>query len=163
MKFRLKEMSLIVVFAALYAAAVIVLAPISFGLWQVRVADALLPLSMIFGIPCALGLSLGCIIGNVYGGLGPIDIVGGSIANFIACFIAYEIGRRGGVTARFLGSLAETAIITVIVGGYLSYLLGVPMELSITGVLLGSVIAINLMGFALEEILRRVYAPTVRR
>ncbi|MEM1562315.1 MAG: QueT transporter family protein [Candidatus Bathyarchaeia archaeon] len=156
-------MSLTVVFAALYAAAVIVLAPISFGLWQVRIADALLPLSMIFGIPCALGLSLGCIIGNVYGGLGPIDIVGGSIANFIACIIAYEIGRRGGVAARFLGSLTETVIITVIVGGYLSYLLDVPIELSIIGVLLGSVIAINLVGFALEEILRRVYASQIRR
>lgn len=162
MRFRLREISLTVVFAALYAVAVILLAPISFGVWQVRVADALLPLSIVFGMPCAVGLSLGCIMGNIYGGLGPIDIIGGSIANFIACFIAYQIGKKNGVVARFLGSLAETVIITVIVGGYLAYLFNIPLELSIVGVLAGSVIAINVMGFTLEEIIRRMYAHPTR-
>ncbi|MEM2273457.1 MAG: QueT transporter family protein [Candidatus Bathyarchaeia archaeon] len=162
MKFRLREVSLTIVFAALYAVAVILLAPISFGVWQVRVADALLPLSMVFGMPCAVGLSLGCIIGNIYGSLGPIDIIGGSIANFIACFIAYQIGRKNGFIARFLGSLTETIIITVIVGGYLAYLFNIPLELSLLGILVGSIIAINVMGFALEEIIRRVYAHSTR-
>ena len=35
--------------AALYAVGVVVLGPISFQIIQVRVADALLPLSMLFG------------------------------------------------------------------------------------------------------------------
>ncbi|MEM3956426.1 MAG: QueT transporter family protein [Candidatus Bathyarchaeia archaeon] len=157
MRFKLKELSLTVVFAVLYAVAVISLAPISFGVWQVRVADALLPLSIVFGTPCTVGLSLGCIIGNIYGGLGPIDVICGSIANFIACFAAHKIGRRNGVIARFLGSFAETIIISVIVGGYLSYLFNVPLELSIIGVLIGSIIAINAIGFPLEEIMRRIY------
>ncbi|MEM1586783.1 MAG: QueT transporter family protein [Candidatus Bathyarchaeia archaeon] len=164
MRFRPKETSLTVGFAALYAVSVIVLAPISFYVWQVRVADALLPLSMIFGMPCALGLSLGCIIGNIYGGLGSIDIIGGSIANFLACLAAYQVGRRkNSIFMRFLGSLAETIIITVIVGGYLSYLFNIPLGLSMLGILVGSLIAINLMGFALEEIIRRVYAPLIKR
>lgn len=159
MKFTSKDVSLTVAFTTLYAIAVIVLAPVSFYVWQVRIADALLPLSMIFGMPCAIGLSLGCIAGNMYGGLGPIDIIGGSIANFLACLAAYQLGKKNGIIIRFIGSLAETAIITVIVGGYLSYLLDIPLELSILGVLVGSLIAINSIGFTLEEIVRKMCTP----
>jgi uncharacterized membrane protein len=46
-----KEISLIAVIAALYAAMVIVLAPISFGPVQLRLADVLIPLAAIFGLP----------------------------------------------------------------------------------------------------------------
>ncbi|MCK5563015.1 QueT transporter family protein, partial [Candidatus Bathyarchaeota archaeon] len=85
MKITSKQVSVFMVFTALYATSVVILAPISFGVYQVRLADSLLPLSMIFGIPSAIGLSLGCIISNVYGGLGIIDIIGGTMANFVAC------------------------------------------------------------------------------
>ncbi|MEM4488603.1 MAG: QueT transporter family protein, partial [Desulfurococcaceae archaeon] len=88
MNFKTEEISLIAIFATLYAVAVISLAPISFGIWQIRIADMLLPLSIIFGMPCTIGLSLGCLIANIYGGLGIIDILGGTIANFLACHIA---------------------------------------------------------------------------
>ena len=84
-----RNFSIFVIFASLYAVGVIFLAPISFQIIQVRLADALLPLSMIFGFPSAFGFALGAIISNMYGGLGIIDIVGGSIANFVACGLAY--------------------------------------------------------------------------
>ena len=147
--------SIIVIFSALYAVGVIVLAPISFGIYQVRLADALLPLSMIFGIPSAIGFALGAIISNSYGGLGIVDIIGGSIANFIACTLAFYIGRKGKVGNRVLGSIVETIIITIIVGGYLWFIFQVPIEFSIFGILVGSIIAINLLGFPIQEILRR--------
>jgi uncharacterized membrane protein len=145
----------IVVFAALYAVAVIFLAPISFDIYQVRIADALLPLSMIFGIPSALGFGLGAIVSNIYGGLGIIDIFGGTVANIIACSIAWYIAKRGGRIYRFFGSLFETIIITVIVGGYLALIFYVPIEFGLFGVLVGSLIAINIIGFPIQEIIRR--------
>lgn len=153
-KFGSKEAALTAVFAGLYAAGVVLLAPISFGVYQVRVADALLPLSIIFGLPSALGLSLGCLVANVYGGLGIIDVVGGTIANFVACTLAWHVGR-GGFTRRFFGTAAETLAITVIVGGYLSLIFNVPVEVGLFGIFIGSVIAINVLGFALEEALYR--------
>jgi len=142
------------IFAALYAVGVVLLAPMSFGVYQVRVADALLPLSIIFGMPAATGLSLGCLIANIYGGLGITDIIGGALANFLACSIAYRIGRNG-VIRRFLGCLAESITITVIVGGYLSVIFEVPVEIGLLGVFIGSIVAINVLGFALLEILYR--------
>jgi len=155
MRVTTKWIAVVVVFAALYAVGVIFLAPISFGIYQVRLADALLPLSMIFGIPSAIGLSLGCVVSNVYGGLGIIDIVGGTIANFSAGSLAWYLARRSGSIRRFLGSIVETIAITLIVGGYLSLIFEVPVELGLFGVLVGSVIAINIIGFPIEEIIRR--------
>jgi len=131
------------------------LAPISFGIVQVRVADAMLPLSMIFGLPSALGLSLGCIVSNVYGGLGVIDIVGGATANLVACTLAWYIGRRGKRIQRFLGTVAETVAVALIVGGYLAVIFQVPVEIGLLGILIGSTIAINIIGFPIEEAIRR--------
>lgn len=154
MKFDTVDLALVAVFAALYAVGVVLLAPISFGVYQIRVADALLPLSMIFGIPVALGTGLGCIVANVYGGLGIVDIIGGAIANFVACTLAWYIGRNG-ITRRFVGSFVETAVITAIVGGYLALIFQVPVEIGLFGVFVGSIVAINILGFALLEVLHR--------
>jgi uncharacterized membrane protein len=155
MKMNSRRISIIVVFAALYAVGVIFLAPISYSFFQVRLADALLPLSMIFGIPSAVGLSLGCIVSNVYGGLGLVDIIGGTIANFLACTLAWYVARKGGFSRRLIGSVIQTIVITIIVGGYLWIIFNVPIEFSIAGVFVGSVIAINILGFAVQEIIRR--------
>jgi uncharacterized membrane protein len=155
MKLNTKKLAVATVFAALYAVGVIFLAPISFGIFQVRVADAMLPLSMIFGLPSALGLSLGCIVSNVYGGFGIIDIVGGAAANLVACTLAWYIGRKGREAQRFLGTVAETVVVALIVGGYLSLIFRVPLEISLLGVFIGEMIAVNLIGFPIEEAIRR--------
>jgi len=153
-KFESKDLALTAVFAALYAAGVILLAPISFGVYQIRVADALLPLAMMFGMPVAVGSSLGCLVANVYGGLGIVDIVGGAVANFLACTLAWYMGMDS-VTRRLAGCFVETAIVTAIVGGYLSLIFNVPVELGLLGIFVGSLVAINILGFALLEGLHR--------
>ena len=155
MNINARRISIIVIFAALYAVGVIFLAPISYSFFQVRIADAFLPLSMIFGIPSAIGLSVGCLISNVYGGLGPVDIFGGSIANFVACTLAWYIARKRGFGRRFIGSIIQTIVITIIVGGYLWVIFKVPIEFSLAGVFVGSLISINILGFALQETIRR--------
>jgi uncharacterized membrane protein len=149
------RISIIIIFAALYAVGVIALAPISYSFFQVRLADAFLPLSMIFGIPSAIGFSLGCLVSNVYGGLGLVDIIGGTLANFLACTLAWYVARKGNFGRRFFGSILQTIIITVIVGGYLWIIFEVPIEFSIAGVFVGSLIAINILGFSVQEIVRR--------
>jgi len=154
LKFKSEDVALTVIFAAIYAAGVVFLAPISFGVFQVRVADALLPLATLFGLPVALGTGFGCFfIANFYG-LGPVDVVGGAFANFVACVLARFIGGKT-ILHRFASCLVETAVVTLVVGSYLSALLNVPMEASLLGVFLGSVVAINILGFSLLEALHR--------
>jgi uncharacterized membrane protein len=150
-----KDIAITAIFTALYALGVVLLAPISFGIFQIRIADALLPLVMIYGLPVAFGTSLGCIIANFYGGLGFIDIIGGSIANFLACIIAYIIGRNSRIR-RFIGCLLETIIITIIVGSYLSFIFNVPIEISLLGLFIGSFISINILGFIILESIYKI-------
>jgi len=150
-----KKIALIAIFSALYASSVIILAPISFGIYQIRLADALLPLSMIFGLPGALGFGLGALLSNLYGTLGLLDIIGGATANFLACILAYYFAKKKGLIYRLVGSIVETIVVTIIVGGYLSIIFDVPIELSLLGVLGGSLVAINLVGFPLQEAIRK--------
>jgi uncharacterized membrane protein len=157
----LQDLSVMIVFAVLYATGVIGLAPISFHLLaQVRLADALLLLSMIFGVPSAMGVGLGCAVANVYGGFGMVDVVGGAAANIIAGTLAWYIAKRRGIAHRVMGTIVQTVVITAIVGGYLAIIFEVPLEFGLLGVLIGSIIAINIIGFAVEEAMLR--SATVR-
>ena len=144
------------VIAALYAICVIVLAPISFLLFQVRVADALIPLSIVFGMPVVLGVTLGNIIANIYGGLGYIDIIGGSIANFLAAYVGWKIGSRNFVGSQFVATVAHNIVVSSVVGSYLAMLFNVPLEVGFLGVLLGSVISMNIIGYALILTIRKI-------
>jgi uncharacterized membrane protein len=140
------QISLTGVFAALYAIGVVFLAPISFQVFQVRVADALLPLSMVFGWPAVLGLSIGAFVANFFGGLGSIDMVGGALANFIATLLAWKLAARRSKPWFIVGAAAEIIVVTLIVGSYLSYLFGLPIQVGLAGVLLGSIVAIGILG-----------------
>jgi uncharacterized membrane protein len=111
-----KEISLAAVIAALYAALVIVLAPVSFGPIQLRVADCLIPLAAMLGWPAVFGVSLGALIGNAYfmHFTGAIDVVFGALANLVAAAVVFQFRRR-----LLPGCVAGSFTIGVIVGGYL--------------------------------------------
>ena len=143
------------VFAALYAAGVTFLAPISFQVYQVRVADTLLPLSILFGPPAVVGLTIGTLIGNLSSPFGIIDILGGTAANFLATLVAWQVGKRKFVGSWLTGTVSEVLVITLVVGTYLSFLLQIPVWLGWTGILVGEVIAVNFGGYLLLNAVTR--------
>jgi uncharacterized membrane protein len=149
------RLSLTSIFAALYAVGVVALAPISFQIIQVRVADALLPLAILFGWPAILGFSIGTFIANFFGGLGAVDIVGGSVANFLATYIAWKVGQRQFQGSWLIAISSEILVVTAIVGSYLSYLFQLPLEISVSGVLLGSIVSAGILGSILLLLLSR--------
>ncbi|MBS7628797.1 QueT transporter family protein [Candidatus Bathyarchaeota archaeon] len=153
-----RELSLTIIFATLYTVAVVSLAPISFNIAQVRIADALLPLSIIFGWPSIIGLTVGAGVANMFGGLGPIDIVGGAAANFTATFLAWNIDSRGFRGGWICAVAVEVLSVTLIVGFYLSILFGVPMAVALSGILVGSLISIGFMGYLL---LKAITSPPI--
>ncbi len=151
-----KEISLAFVFAALYVVCVIVLAPISFNIFQVRVADSLLPLSIIFGWPAIIGITVGTIVANLFGGLGFIDVVGGTAANFIATLLAWKIGNRTLRGSWIYAIGVEVLTVTLIVGSYLSYLFGMPLAVGLFGILIGSAMAIGVLGYILLKAISKL-------
>jgi uncharacterized membrane protein len=155
-----REITLAAVIAALYAALVIVLAPISFGPIQLRVADCLIPLAALLGWPAIFGVSLGAFIGNAYfmSFTGLIDVIFGALANVIAATIIFRLRDRL-IAACLAGSVAIGAI----VGGYLWIYfpppeimgLNLPAWLAMMiSVALSSVVAVSIIGYILVQSLR---------
>jgi len=170
----LRDLTLASVFAALYAVLVVAFAGNSFLPIQLRVADVLMPLVILFGWPVALGLGIGALVGNFAGEtlLGfqfssiAVDMIFGGITNLLAGIAAWQIGRRGWTRLGrnkvwFLATSAETVIISLVVGSYLYIILGIPAEItfygftfsgllaSIAGIAVGSIVAINILGYVL--------------
>ena len=73
-----KSMTRIALFAAVYAALTIALAPISYGPVQFRVSEAMTVLPALFP-EAAPGLFIGCFIANLFGGNGALDVIFGSL------------------------------------------------------------------------------------
>ena len=84
-KMNLKKLSVAGLIAALYAVISLVFLPYSFGIYQVRVAEALtvLPFLTAAAIP---GLFVGCLLANIFGGMGWLDIVFGPLLTLLAAF-----------------------------------------------------------------------------
>lgn len=146
--------------AIVYAGATIILQPISFGPVQVRVADALSPLPYVrrYGIYAVIGLTVGTLLANVVSPYGIYDILIGTATNLIFSLIAWLIGRvaypsRTGL----LLVIAEEVLVTTFFIGYilLHIIYGVPVTISIPGVLLGSLISQGVLGYFLTIYLIR--------
>ena len=122
-----RNIALAALLSALYGAYVLFFGFVSFGPVQFRLVDALLPLSVLFGPPAIVGVTIGCFIGNALGpNFGVVDIVGGPMANFIAATLAWAITRK-----EFRGGWAlavgfEIAVVAAIVGTYVVALGGAP-------------------------------------
>ncbi len=131
------------VIAAIYAVLTYALAPFAYGQIQVRVSEALtvLPLFTPAAIP---GLFIGCLLANILGPNGIIDIIFGSLATLIAAFLSYKLKRK-----KFLVPLPPILINAVVIGYIISYLYGLPLIMSMLWVGLGQTIACYGIGYPL--------------
>ena len=107
--------------AALYAVLTIALAPISYGPVQVRLSEAMTLLA--FVNPKLLpGLVIGCFAANLTSPLGPIDMVVGTVATFLALWpMRY-------VKSMTIASLFPVISNGLIIAGELVYTADIPPE-----------------------------------
>lgn len=153
-----KNIALTAIFSALYATLVIGFAPFSYGPIQLRIADIIIPLTLSFGWPVVLGVSLGCFVGNFYGQLGVLDYLLGPLANLIAGTVVYLLRKRP-----FLASSLGAFPIGLIVGGYLwtffppPEIFALPEWLAmIVSITLSTFIAMGLFGYAIYKSINRM-------
>ena len=140
-----KTSTLSAIIAALYAALTVLLAPISYGPVQVRVAEAMTVLPYLF--PQAIpGLYIGCMVANIWGGFGPIDIFGGSAITLFAALLTYALRN---LKRPWLAPLPPVVLNALGVGYYLHFLTQTPLLLSIGWVALGQAIACYGIGLPL--------------
>ena len=98
MKFDSRDIALTAVFAALYAVIVIVQGLSAAATIQLRIADCLIPLSALFGLPVIFGVTAGCFVSNAYTSAalsnGVYDVAFGPVANLIAGTLIYLLRNR---------------------------------------------------------------------
>lgn len=155
MKTRTKDLALIAIYAALYAALVVVLGGISYGPIQVRVADSLVAAVPLLGIAGVLGHTLGVFVGNIFSSAGPLDLLN-TIPSLAMSYIVYYIYKRTKNDYTVIGTcIAYSGVLGTTVGWMLSYLYGLPLLLTILYVAIGNVIATVLIGWPLFKLLKK--------
>lgn len=94
-----KTFTRIAMIAAIYAVITLLLAPLSFGNIQVRFAEALTMLPLIYE-PSIWGVTLGCFLANLIGAMtgvnptGMIDAVVGTLATLLAAICTYRLRNK---------------------------------------------------------------------
>ena len=170
MKFDSKDLALTAVFASLYAVVNIVQTmmggPITYGPVQLRLADCLIALSALFGLPVSFGVAIGC-FSNIYYMLDPADIVIGPIVNLAASLLVFILRKR-----KLFACVSGSLVVGIPIGLYLYYLyvqgnpviqqqtpdFGVPLPLWVAFVLslsISSLAAIAVIGYVLLKTLSR--------
>ncbi len=147
------------VIGALYAAVTLLLAPISYGNIQCRVSEALCILPWFFP-ETTWGLFIGCLLANILGGNGPLDIIFGSLATLFACLITARVKPRG------LALLPPVIVNAVMVGAMLAYVFtpdtfwaSFPVFALEVGA--GEAVAMYVLGLPLSFLLERI--PYVKK
>ena len=90
--FTIRQIAIAGLVAAIYAVLSLVFQPISFGVYQVRVAEALTVLPFLAGAAIP-GLFIGCLLANILGGMGWLDIVIGPLITLAAGVLTYYSRR----------------------------------------------------------------------
>lgn len=130
------------VIGALYTALTLIFAPISYGMIQLRIAEALtvLPPLTFSAVP---GLFIGCLAANIIGGNGILDIVFGSLATLAAAYLSSKITKKS------LVPLPPVLVNALVVGIVLAFVLDAPYYLTFFWVGAGQAIVCYGLGYPL--------------
>jgi uncharacterized membrane protein len=147
MNINLKSIVQIGVIAAIYVIVTIILAPFSYGPVQVRVSEALTLLPFFLGSHIAIALWIGCMIANIFGGFGIIDIIFGSLITLIA----------GLLTAR-AGNIIKAGLYPVLLNAFgialiLYFVAGFPYLSTVFYIAIGQSISVYAIGIPLARVI----------
>ena len=87
-----KRITRTAIIAAIYAATTLAIAPFAYGSIQFRISEILVLLAL-FDPLYISGLTLGCLIANMLGPNGLLDIIFGTLATFISLIAIYFTGK----------------------------------------------------------------------
>nr|WP_315100578.1 QueT transporter family protein [uncultured Fretibacterium sp.] len=145
---KLRNLALGGMVAALYAALTVLLAPLSYGPVQLRFSEGLtlLPYFLPEAVP---GLAAGCLIANLFGGYGAVDVIVGTGATLLAALLTRRMPRL------WMAALPPVLVNMLLIGGMLHVLVGTPLAATCLYVGLGEAGACFLIGLPLMRSLER--------
>jgi len=134
--------------AAIYVVLCIALQPISYGAIQLRVAEALSVLPILYkeAVP---GIFVGVLLANIFGGLGLADIVVGSLTSLLAAYLTYRFRNS------LLAYLSPVVLNAVFISLYLHALANLPYWITVLSIGASQAIVVFALGYPLVRFLRR--------
>ena len=114
-KLNTRQIALNGIVAGLYAAITILTASFAYGNMQFRISEALMML-LLFEPSLTIGLTIGCLIANLFSTVSVLDIVIGTAATLLACLLTTRIKKP------WLAPLPTILVNAVMVGAMLSWL-----------------------------------------
>lgn len=137
--------------AAIYVVLCFIFRPISFSVFQVRIAEALCVLP--YFTPAAIpGVSVGCLLANLLCGADIFDTVFGTVATLIGALAAYLLRRH-----KYLVPIPTILSNTLIIPFVLRFAYGEaqPIGLLMASVGVGEVLSCGVLGLVLLITLER--------
>lgn len=134
--------------AAIYVVLCVAFQPLSYGVIQVRFAEALTVLPILYpeAIP---GIFVGVLIANIFGGLGMADILGGSFTSLVAAYFTYQF--RGTI----LAYLSPVVFNAVLISLYLHLLFNWPYWATALSIALSEALVVFTLGYLLVKVLQK--------
>lgn len=143
------------IYAALYAALVVELGGISYGIINFRIADAMVAAVPLLGIAGVLGHTIGVFVSNIPSPLGLIDLLN-TIPSFAMSFVIYYVYKKTRNDYTVIATCsAYSFVLGTTVGAMLSPITHIPLLLSILYVALGNIVATVLIGWPMFKMLKR--------
>lgn len=140
------------IYISLYIALCYVFAPISFGMVQVRIAEALCILPL-FDPYAVVAITIACFLSNLLISVSLIDAIFGSIATFIGLVLIFFI-KKDNFYLKMAPTVISNAIIIPFVLKY-AYGINEPLWLSALTVAIGEIISVIGLGYLLYMYLNK--------
>lgn len=128
--------------AGLYVIITYILSPISFGPLQFRLSESLTVLPILYpeAVPA---LFVGVLLSNIFGGLGFVDIIGGSLTTLIAAYFTYRYRDS------FFAYLSPIIFNGLLISTYLHVLFDLPYWLTAIEIAASEAVVVFMVGYPL--------------
>ena len=147
MKFDTKFLTRGALIAGLYIVITYILSPFSFGPLQFRLSESLTVLPILYpeAIPA---LFIGVLLSNIIGGLGLVDIIGGSLVTLLAAYVTYRF--RDSIIAYLSPIILNGFLISL----YLHVLFDLPYWVTVIQIAASEAVVVFLVGYPLIHYLK---------
>ncbi len=143
------------VIAGLYTISTLIIQPLAYGPFQMRISEALTILPAL--TPAAIpGLFVGCVLSNAVGVatganmLGVLDVIIGSSATLIAAVLSYILRnvkiKLCGFKIPLLSTIPPVIVNAVVIGAELTFVFKDPLWVSMMWVGLGQIVPCMILG-----------------
>ncbi|MBS4539541.1 QueT transporter family protein [Clostridium sp. D2Q-11] len=148
-KFNAKIIAKIGIVAAIYVVLTVAFPLLSYGQVQFRVSE-MLTLLAFFNPIYIWAVTIGTFFANMASTLGPIDIIVGTIATFLAVYPMTKVKNI------WIASLFPAIANGIIIGLQLNILFGLPLIPSMAYVAFGELVVVTLIGVPVMKALKKI-------